>query len=47
MLNEKTLKMFEGLLDNQSMNNDDNNLRPVGGLALGNESQGSVSDCVS
>jgi hypothetical protein len=29
------------------MNNDDGNLRPVGGLAMGKESQGSISDCVS
>jgi hypothetical protein len=29
------------------MNYDDDNLRPVGGLALGKKSQGSVFDCVS
>jgi hypothetical protein len=37
--------MFEGLLWNNLMNKDDN-LRSVGGLALGKESQCSVFDYV-
>jgi hypothetical protein len=31
-------------LDNHLMNNDDDNMRPVGGLASGKESPCSVSD---